>query len=583
MPSPPRTDRVPCQPADRQLVAARRPRRARPGDRPRRTLTPVDVDVETPLLVAAVPGARRARRAPARHAVLHACWSTATAASYAAGPATVASTPGWTTSRRGRGEPARGGRSAPTRSAPRMETRASITVQRRGALRRGAASDFSCYGHPIRHPLTRRIEGVLDITALSDRRQPAAAAADRPGGRRHRAAAPRRQPGLGEAAARRLPGRLGPAPPCGRGDRRGPRAVQPGGARPARPRRRRDAAAARRRRPAPARRARAWRWTPGRAVTVEVTPVLRGAPRRPAPGGAATSRSRRRRLGARPALDPVPPPAPLLVGGPPGSGPDTRARELAASGAGDRARRRQRPARRAGAGPHAFEEAMGRRPARWSSTARCAPAAPSWSTGIDLLPRPAARPGAHPGRRQRDRPQLVLVSGAGRARWPAGPPRSPARPPGARHCCRCPRDATSCPPSRRGCCTDLEPERHLQLMPSRRRGADRPRLARQPARAPGRARARDRRRWGDAISVKDLPDGYRSDVPDRPLAPLDQAAARRHRRHPARARRQQGAGAPRRSASRAPRSTPGCGRCGSRRGEPRRACSRSDHRAKMAP
>jgi transcriptional regulator of acetoin/glycerol metabolism len=29
------------------------------------------------------------------------------------------------------------------------------------------------------------------------------------------------------------------------------------------------------------------------------------------------------------------------------------------------------------------------------------------------------------------------------------------------------------------------------------------------------------RRWGDAIGVKDLPDGYRSDVPERPTAPLE--------------------------------------------------------------
>ncbi|WP_139227794.1 sigma-54-dependent Fis family transcriptional regulator [Nocardioides alpinus] len=31
---------------------------------------------------------------------------------------------------------------------------------------------FSCYGHPIRHPLTRRIEGVLDISAVVDRASP---------------------------------------------------------------------------------------------------------------------------------------------------------------------------------------------------------------------------------------------------------------------------------------------------------------------------------------------------------------------------------------------------------------------------
>jgi transcriptional regulator of acetoin/glycerol metabolism len=31
------------------------------------------------------------------------------------------------------------------------------------------------------------------------------------------------------------------------------------------------------------------------------------------------------------------------------------------------------------------------------------------------------------------------------------------------------------------------------------------------------------RRWGDAIGVKDLPDGYRAEVPDHAIAPLDRA------------------------------------------------------------
>jgi len=31
---------------------------------------------------------------------------------------------------------------------------------------------FSCYGHPIRHPLTRRVEGVLDVTALANSASP---------------------------------------------------------------------------------------------------------------------------------------------------------------------------------------------------------------------------------------------------------------------------------------------------------------------------------------------------------------------------------------------------------------------------
>ena len=35
------------------------------------------------------------------------------------------------------------------------------------ALRR-----FSCYGHPIRHPLTRRVEGVLDVSALAHAASP---------------------------------------------------------------------------------------------------------------------------------------------------------------------------------------------------------------------------------------------------------------------------------------------------------------------------------------------------------------------------------------------------------------------------
>ncbi|MBM7516874.1 sigma-54-dependent Fis family transcriptional regulator [Nocardioides nitrophenolicus] len=52
-----------------------------------------------------------------------------------------------------------------------LETRTSISVNGREhfavALRR-----FSCYGHPIFHPTTRRIEGVLDITALMEEASP---------------------------------------------------------------------------------------------------------------------------------------------------------------------------------------------------------------------------------------------------------------------------------------------------------------------------------------------------------------------------------------------------------------------------
>jgi transcriptional regulator of acetoin/glycerol metabolism len=52
-----------------------------------------------------------------------------------------------------------------------FETRLAVTVNGDEhfveTLRR-----FSCYGHPIRHPLTRRIEGVLDVTALSEAASP---------------------------------------------------------------------------------------------------------------------------------------------------------------------------------------------------------------------------------------------------------------------------------------------------------------------------------------------------------------------------------------------------------------------------
>jgi sigma-54 dependent transcriptional regulator, acetoin dehydrogenase operon transcriptional activator AcoR len=52
-----------------------------------------------------------------------------------------------------------------------FETRLAVTIHGDEhfveALRR-----FSCYGHPIRHPLTRRIEGVLDVSALAETASP---------------------------------------------------------------------------------------------------------------------------------------------------------------------------------------------------------------------------------------------------------------------------------------------------------------------------------------------------------------------------------------------------------------------------
>jgi transcriptional regulator of acetoin/glycerol metabolism len=52
-----------------------------------------------------------------------------------------------------------------------FETRLAVTINGDEhfveALRR-----FSCYGHPIRHPLTRRVEGVLDVTAQAESASP---------------------------------------------------------------------------------------------------------------------------------------------------------------------------------------------------------------------------------------------------------------------------------------------------------------------------------------------------------------------------------------------------------------------------
>jgi transcriptional regulator of acetoin/glycerol metabolism len=52
-----------------------------------------------------------------------------------------------------------------------FETRLAVTIHGDEhfveVLRR-----FSCYGHPIRHPLTRRIEGVLDVSALAETASP---------------------------------------------------------------------------------------------------------------------------------------------------------------------------------------------------------------------------------------------------------------------------------------------------------------------------------------------------------------------------------------------------------------------------
>ena len=52
-----------------------------------------------------------------------------------------------------------------------MVTRQGISINGREHFAQ-ALQGFSCYGHPIRHPLTKRIEGVLDITTIAEQASP---------------------------------------------------------------------------------------------------------------------------------------------------------------------------------------------------------------------------------------------------------------------------------------------------------------------------------------------------------------------------------------------------------------------------
>lgn len=52
-----------------------------------------------------------------------------------------------------------------------MVTRQGISINGREHFAQ-ALKGFSCYGHPIRHPLTKRIEGVLDITTIAEQSSP---------------------------------------------------------------------------------------------------------------------------------------------------------------------------------------------------------------------------------------------------------------------------------------------------------------------------------------------------------------------------------------------------------------------------
>jgi len=379
---------------------------------------------------------------------------------------------------------------------------------------------FSCYGQPIRHPLTRRIEGVLDITAISEEANPllppliARAVADierrlldgsRTSERRlldafQAASSVRRRAvvALGEDLVLSNQAALDLLSPTDVAMLRGLAA---------------DAPVAR----AGGSSTLDLLLDSGQPVRVAVTAVSgarRGAllqvePREDEPASAAHHYPRARVA------------APVLVCGPPGSGRSTRARQLvvrepltvldAASALleGDQVWARR------------FEQAVSRRNGTSVVDGHLVVNGTVLVEGIDLLPDVLldivlARA------RSSDRCQLVLTSApltglTGRAAALAGTAtrREETLPLASRR--------EEIPAIATAMLADIEPEAHVRLMPST--------VAALSAQAwPGNLHELRavldhavQRRWGDAIGVKDLPDGYRSDVPERPAAPLDAA------------------------------------------------------------
>ena len=396
-----------------------------------------------------------------------------------------------------------------------LETRESLVVNGEEhfaeALRR-----FSCYGHPIRHPLTRRVEGVLDITAISDRASPllppliARAVADveqrlLDGSR---ASEKRLLDAFQAASVQRRRAVLAIGEDLVLSNQAALDLLGPGDVA-----RLRMLASEDRRRTGVV----DLSLDSGRPVTVEVTPVS-GSRRslvlqvdpceRPPVAGAGTRRVPSRLL------------APLLVSGPPGSGRTTRALELA-----DRppvtlldAASSVRDGESAWA--RAFEEAMGRRTGRVLVDGTLLAGGTVVIDDLDLLGDRLLELVAQ-GLASSERPRVVLTSGpveslTGRAATVAGSAtrREVTLPLGAR------RPEIAAIAARM--LVELDPGTHVRLMPTT--------LAALAAHSwPGNLRElhavlshATQRRWGDSIAVKDLPDGYRSEVPDRPLAPLDQ-------------------------------------------------------------
>ena len=418
-----------------------------------------------------------------------------------------------------------------------LETRASIVVNGEEHFA-AALRQFSCYGHPVRHPLTRRLEGVLDITTISVEANPLLPALVA------RAVGDIEQRLLdgSRVSEKRLLDAFQAASAAGRrGHHRAVVAVGedlllsnraatdllgPG-----------DVATLRLLAADPVRREARLRLTldSGREVVVRVTPVAgtgQGAllqvesEEEPATGAVArgpglTGAVLEQRTRFRPD-------APVLVHGPPGSGRSTRATELAPSE------------------PVTVLHASGAvlDPQAWAARFTAEMRAPRGRVvvdgslrgtgtvvveGLELLPEallelvlerineqvgdqgPAA-----------DRPRLVLTSapvetltGRAAALAATSTTRVATLPLVARR--------HEIPALAARLLADLEPDLHLRLMP--------PAVAALTAQAwPGNLHELRAvlahaigRRWGDAISVKDLPDGYRSEVPDRPIPVLDLA------------------------------------------------------------
>ena len=375
---------------------------------------------------------------------------------------------------------------------------------------------FSCYGQPIRHPLSRRIEGVLDITAICDDANPllpalvARAVADierrlldgsRASERRlldaFQAASSVRQRAVvaaGEDLVLSNQAALDLLSPTDVAMLRGLAA---------------DAPVAR----AGGSSTLDLVLDSGQHVRVAVTAVS-GARR-----GALLQVEPRDEPSATRAYPRAFVPAPVLVSGPPGSGRTTRARQLVVrepltvleatavvlEGEPTWAQR--------------FEQAVSRRSGTSVVDGQFVVNGTVLVEGIDLLP-DVLLDLVLSRARSTDRCQLVLTSAplselSGRAAALAG---TATR-----------REEMLSLASRREeipavaatMLADIEPDQHVRLMPST--------IAALAAQAwPGNMHELRavlehavQRRWGDAIGVKDLPDGYRSDVPERPTAPLE--------------------------------------------------------------